>query len=111
MAFEQLTADEQEIVRQCMVFILETDHIEHPEFATRLGIPEEELQQVLAAWPNLDDTDPHSISIVAINNCLNEVCHGLFIPESQWGQWFTDYREAVRAVYAKWLRLSGAQGG
>src|SRR5215469_2926764 len=107
MAFGQLTAEEQDIIQQCMVFILETNHIEGPDYSTRLGISEEELREVIAAWPNLDDADLHSITSVAINNCLNEVCHGLDIPEVQWRQWFTDYREAVRAVYAKWLRLSG----
>lgn len=107
MAFEQLTKQEQNIVRQCMEAILNGDEIEAPEFQTRLGIARLQLRQVLAFWPHLDDADDNSDTCLAINNCMNEVAHGIYISPEDWARRFTFPKEDVKAAYKHWAESKG----
>ena len=107
MAFEQLTKQEQNTVRQCMEAILNGDEIEDPEFRTRLGIDRLQLRQVLASWPHLDDADDNSDTCLAINNCMNEVAHGICISLEDWARWFILPKEDVKATYKRWAELQG----
>ncbi|HEY6417946.1 MAG TPA: hypothetical protein VIX59_02995 [Candidatus Binataceae bacterium] len=107
MFFAQLTEREQDIVRQCMNAIFKGPYIENPEFQTRLGINREALQKVIQSWPVLDDSKEDSDVYLAINNCLNEVCHGIKIPSGDWPLWFNSLREEIKAVYVKWAKIRG----
>lgn len=107
MAFEKLLPNEQNIVLQCMTAILEGSFIDSFELQTRLGVDKEELKSVVAAYPQLDDTDEDSATNLAINNCMNEVCHGVDITPDKWIKWFNVSRENVKEVYIKWAKLKG----
>lgn len=107
MAFDKLDRDEQNIVLECMTAILKGPYIEDPEFRTRLGIDRAELNEVISAYPNLDDDFDESIASLAINNCLNEVINGLSIPRSEWNKWFSKTKEGVQKTYVKWAKLKG----
>lgn len=108
MALEQLTEQEQNTVRQCMEAILNGDEIEDFEFQTRLGIDRLQLRQVLVSWPHLDDADDNSDTCLAINNCMNEVVHGIYISPENWARWFTSPKEDVKATYQHWAELTGS---
>ena len=102
MSLEELTKQEQNAVRECMLAILKGSEIEAPEFQTRLGIDRSHLQNVLASWPHLEDTENTRL---AINNCMNEVVNGVYISPQNWERWFTMSREEVRAASEHWRSL------
>ncbi len=109
MAVELLSDDEREIVRQCMVAIADGPFLDGPEFHTRLGISSGELKEVLSRWPAADDAN--LVTQLAINNCLNEVCHGLNISEEDWGRWFNVAKREVKRIFLKWIELKGFKSG
>ncbi len=101
MSVVKLSDKEKEIVLQSLNAILKGGFLEG-EFHSRLGIDQEQLEQVVVAYPNLDDLDDSSTVALAINNCLNEVCHGINFSPKQWSQWFEVRRSDVEEVYRKW---------
>jgi len=54
MAFEALSSKEQDIVLRCMNAT--TAYVDDCEKHRRLGLEPQELQRILDAWPNIDDT-------------------------------------------------------
>ena len=107
MAFEQLTEREQEVIQQALNAVFHRPYIEDAEFGTRLGLDRVQLWEVLAAWPRLEDLDDDSNASLAINNCLNEVLHGIWISSEDWAMQFTVSKEDVEAVYEHWAQLKG----
>jgi hypothetical protein len=67
VSLEKLSDREREIVLQSLNAILRGGFLEG-EFRTRLGIEREELEQVVSAYPNLDDKNHGSKASLAINN-------------------------------------------
>src|SRR6266478_180229 len=107
MVIERLSSDDQESILQCMRAIADGPYVENWEIHTRLGITRETLKQVISLWPDIED-DPGdrencSVGFLAINNCMNEVCNGIRIPQEEWGDWFTRARSEVADSYRKWL--------
>ena len=111
MALKDLSAPEQQIVLQCMRAIAEGNEIDDPEFHSRLGITREILGRIIASWPEIDDQIVDSDEFLAVNNCLNEVCHGIRLTSDEWARQFTVPRESVKQAYSHWLRLGGWTGG
>ena len=72
-----LSDREREIVLQSLNAILRGGFLDG-EFHTRLGIEREELEEVVSAYPNLDDKNHGSKVSLAIKNCLNEVSRNQF---------------------------------
>ena len=115
MALEKLDEREQKIILQAMKLILtEENYIGDWEFQTRLGISRDELRQVIAEWPHLkdeDDTDskdnPDLVRILAINNSLNEVLHGVDVSDADWAKWISEPREEVKRIYRAWAVHKG----
>jgi len=81
------------------------------EFPTRLGFEIDDLQHLIDRWPNIDDRDENSVGFLAINNCLNEVCHGFHIPPEEWDTWFNVPMGTVKDTYRNWLAIKGISGG
>ena len=81
--FQKLSENDKQIVLQCLNAILNGNFLEH-EFHARLGIEQEDLAQVVSAYPNIDDSDDNSNETLTINNCLNEVCHGISFSDREW---------------------------
>jgi hypothetical protein len=104
MAFEKLKTKEQEIVLRCMK--ASAAHIDDWEKHSRLGLTSEELKGVIAEWPSIDDSDENGPGFLAINNCLNEVCHGFQIAPGEWSIWFNTPMADVESTYRKWVSLS-----
>ena len=109
MSLANLSDKEKQIILQSMNAILRGRFLEG-EFHTRLGIAPEELEQIVTAYPNVDDSDDDSNAASAINNCLNEVGYGINFSEREWSQWFDVGRSEVKDVYWKWALLRGWSG-
>jgi hypothetical protein len=109
MAFEYLSAKDQEIVLRCMKAA--AAYLDESEIHTRMGIEAGELQRQIALWPEIDDQNEGGIGFLAVNNSMNEVCHGFRIEASDWGNWFDTPKEDVVSAYRRWLALTRASGG
>ena len=109
MAFEKLSPEDQEIVLRCMRAT--AAHVEDWEKHPRLGLQPEELKLIIEQWPRIDDADESGNGFLAINNCLNEVCHGLHIAPDEWSRWFDTPEEDIRSTYKTWLSLRRLSSG
>ena len=106
MSLAKLSYDERQIIFQCMKAILKGGFL-GGGFHARLGLEPEELEQLVAAYPNVDDSDDNSIAAIAVNNCLNEVCHGISFSKKEWTQWFTVNKAEIKEIYRWWRLLRG----
>ena len=68
MPFEKLSAKEQEIVLRCMRAT--AAHVADAEKHARVGLEPHELRDVMAEWPNIDDSDEYGNGFLAINNSI-----------------------------------------
>jgi hypothetical protein len=83
MGIEALSAKEQGIVLRCMKAT--AAHLDDWEKRSSLGVEADDLQQEIVRWPNIDDSDESGNGFLAINNCMNEVCHGFRMAPAEWG--------------------------
>jgi|SRR5690348_13718400 hypothetical protein len=108
MSFKDLQPEDQELVLECITFVANGSQIEDGEFHTRLGIERKTLDKIISTWPEINDSSEDSDQFLAINNCLNEVCHGISIPQEEWARSFSQPRERVKQAFSNWLRSRGA---
>jgi hypothetical protein len=106
MTLAKLSDTDRQIILQCLNAILKGRFLEG-EFDARLGIEPGEFERIVAAYPNVDDSDDDSNETLTINNCLNEVCHGIRFSNREWAQWFNVSKSEVEEVYRKWAILRG----
>jgi hypothetical protein len=106
--FKHLSASEKDMVLQCMLTILKSPYVDDFEFQTRLGVERNQVGEVIAAYPEIDDSIEDSIMSLSIENSLNEICHGINIPQAEWEKWFDYSKEEIRETYQKWKRLKSA---
>lgn len=109
MRLSKLSAKEQEIVLQSMKAT--AAHVDDWEKHSRLGLETAELELQIARWPNIDDSRENSNGFLAINNCLNEVCHGFRIAPEAWDHWFEWPISDIESTYKKWLAVTVTPGG
>lgn len=95
---------DRSLIHRCLLFIVESRELDG-EFNTRMGASEAEVRQLLAQWPDVDDVADDSTAVIAINNALNEVCHGVDVRE--WDRWFIASRAETKAAYVRWARGRG----
>ena len=105
MAFEKLKDREKRTIYASLEFVSRSGFIDDFEFQTRIGISPEELNEIIKLSPMFDDTDP--LIELAINNCLNEVCYGLEITETEWEKWFDVSHDEIKSIFSKWAKLKG----
>jgi hypothetical protein len=109
--FRNLSYDERRAVWECMTAIFHGSFIGDFEFDARLAIDRPTFQAIMEDYPNLDDTDDDGPVAIAINNSINEICHGVRIGESEWKNWFGFSRDELNDVYRKWAHLRGWNSG
>jgi hypothetical protein len=109
MSIRRLSTEQQDIVLRCLRAT--AGHIDDSEKHSRLGLHGDELQRVIDRWPNVNDLDENGQDFLAINNCMNEVCHGFPLQPSEWSNWFTTPMSEVEVTYQTWLALRGVSGG
>jgi hypothetical protein len=96
---DQLSARDVEIVQECLIAAVHGPFFPDEEFHTLMGLTRAEVQQILAGWPAVDETDAQDL---AVNNVLNNL---LGYPHQEWDCW-RDYVSAepaeVAAILARW---------
>lgn len=93
------------IARQCIEFVARSTAIDDSEFESRLGFSRRELEEVLTDISRPANDRCHKDVTDAVNNCFNEICHGLTIDAQSWDQWFTCTKDDVQQAYEDWLTL------
>ena len=111
MGLQELSGSDQELILQSLRVITESEEIKDWEFHTRLGITRPVLRRIVSQWPEVDDRRNDSDEFLAINNCMNEVCHGIRLTPEKWALWFTQPRTVVNQTYKRWLRLGEQVSG
>ena len=104
-----LTESEKSIVRDCIAFILDSGRFDlEGDCETLIGITEQELRDVFARWPLLSDWEINGKDFLAVNNCLNEVCHGSDSPSKElWSKHFSSPLDEMVRIYRKWANSVG----
>jgi hypothetical protein len=69
---------------------------------TRLGVNREVVRNVIARWPDINDSNVDSNDFITINNCLNEICHGLHISQQEWDERFTVPKSQILECFRHW---------
>ena len=100
-----------DIILECLKFVYQCDDISDRGFSTRVGVERSYIRQLIDQWPNTDDVGSAEDRMLAINNCLNEVCNGLRFPGDRWAASFSVSRDEVYAAYAAWSAANGSRGG
>ena len=90
-----------------MVALRQGRFLDDDDIGSRIGVEPAVYDAALASWPALDDSVDDSDTCLIINNAMNEVWHGVHIPERDWSRWFSVPREQVKAVYRRWAGLRG----
>lgn len=107
MPLADLTPAELEIVRRAMAATFEFLSF---DFETRLGVQAKEMQNLLAAWPRVDDSSDESSACLAVNNAMNDLLHGIGISEDESSRLLGAPRVEVLRVYRKWVESRGWSG-
>jgi hypothetical protein len=102
MSIKTLSEQDRGAILQCIRVIADSQLIEDWEMRARLGVNRETLRNIIARWPNVDDSDVGSDDFLAISNCLNEICHGLRISKQDWDEGFTVTRSQVLESCLHW---------
>lgn len=103
MAIESLSDEQRDIVLRCLRAT--AAYVEDWEKPARLGLEPEDLQALIAAWPNVDEST--QAGLLGISNCLNEVANGFRIAPGDWAKWFNVPLSEVRKTYGVWVVLKG----
>ena len=112
MTLSALTPEEREVVERAVAAMLsfaEGDHgeLSGSDFQTRLGLTQAEFRYILDNWAKADDSDDQSDVCLAINNSLNELCHGLHVDDSHRRMLTGADLEELRRIYFKWAKARG----
>lgn len=105
MSIQSLSAEQQDIILRCLRAT--AAYVDDWEKHARLGLEPEELQALIAVWPNVDEST--QTGLLAIDNCLNEVANGFRIAPDDWPKWFNVPLSEVRKTYGVWLVLKGTR--
>jgi adenosyl cobinamide kinase/adenosyl cobinamide phosphate guanylyltransferase len=111
MSLRDLPDADQVVVRQCLIAVATGNFIDDREMQTRMGVHRDKLLSILQRWPDIDDALENSDDAIAINNCLNEICHGIEIPAAEWSTWFNTPRGDIQRVFEKWRPGHGCKAG
>jgi hypothetical protein len=92
-----------------MIAILDGPFIDDWELSIRGGFDRAELRSLISRWRDVciirDDED------LIVNNCLNEICHGLPLTEAEWKEWIGYPKEEVCSVLEKWISVTSRSNG
>ncbi len=104
MSLAALRDDEKEVVRRAMIATF--DYFTF-DFSARLGLEIEEMEELLARWPAIDDSADDSIECLAVNNSLNDLLHGEGISEETAKAKIGVERDEMLKIYKKWATARG----
>src|SRR5215471_2629337 len=99
-----LNPSELEIVRDCLRASVEGPFFPDWEFFTLFGLTRDELKQILAFWPNLNEADKSVM--LAINNSFNNLIgypHGM---DDSWSEFVPVSAKELHRIFVKWRGAS-----
>ena len=100
MALTDLDAGEREVVLECLRAACTGPFFPDWEFQTLFGLERRDVQAVLDAWPDLDETQD-GVSI-ATNNSMNNLLgypHGL---DKDWPRYISVPPSEVSRIFETW---------
>lgn len=107
MPLSDLSAADRATVLRCLQSVLYGGWFDLGDADCLLGVSEAELREIESAWP-VDDRDPEGAAFLAVNNVLNEVCHGSGRPQGrECEESVGAAREEVMAIYVRWAKSHG----
>ena len=100
MSLQILTADEKRVVFECLRAAVEGPFFPDWEFHTLFGLHRQEVARIVAALPDIDDSD-ENVSL-AINNAINNLLGYPHRDATAWRKFISVPETEVRRIYAKW---------
>jgi len=93
---------ENDVIRQCLIAVLDGPFIDDWEFETRLGFDRPTLREILSAHDQSGYKPKYPELSLAVNNCMNEIANGVTISPEKWARWFTVPKQMVESTLLKW---------
>jgi len=94
-----MEADDNEVIRQCLLAAAEGPFFPDWEFSTLMGFERDEVRQMAQRWPNWDDEVEQSDAINNVLNMLLAYPHGR---SDVWHDYISPVRQDVADLYARW---------
>ena len=107
MALRHLSDEQRDTIRQAVIAVRDGGYVPRDDIYARIGVSLDAMNAFMNAWPEIDDRDDESDATLIINNSLNEICHGVDVPNRDWARWFSVPREAVKQTYRTWTSARG----
>ena len=77
------------------------------ELEARIGVERDVLLDMIGRWPDIDDSADDSSECLAINNCLNDLAHGVSATSAEWNVALPISRDRIKEVYRLWAVARG----
>jgi len=101
MALSDLTDREQDIVLRCIEAAANGPFIPDCEFGILFGVTRQELRDIAARWPAVDDVGDRQVAR-AIHESMNNLLGYPHREEEAWDEYLEVTRGVVRRVFRKW---------
>lgn len=102
MDLPQLTSEEEELALRCIRLMVNLGLIEDWEFHCRIGFHREEATALLITADQISAVDLHSGLGIVVNNCLNEICNGLYLDGHDFNAELLEARPQLKLIFRKW---------
>jgi len=103
LSLSDLDEKERDVVRECLRAAVEGPFFPEWEFHAIFGLEREEVEQILSAWPKLDESD-NSV-VTAINNCFNNLLgYPAENKDGIWPNFISVGQIEVARIFDKWQR-------
>jgi len=100
MSLQALNDDEKRAVFECLHAAVDGPFFPEWEFHTLFGLHRHEVARVVAALPDIDDSE-ESVSL-AINNAMNNLLGYPHGKEAAWQHFISVPEDEVRRIFDKW---------
>lgn len=104
MTIRALSSEERDIVLKALSATFQYFDF---DFDARLGIDPEDMHRLIAAWPDIDDSDDDGQAALAINNTLNDFLHGVGLTDEDFTIIADVNRSEILQIYRKWAFARG----
>jgi hypothetical protein len=100
MSLKALDDNERRVVFECLRAAVEGPFFPDWEFHTLFGLHRDDAARIVAALPNIDDTD-ESVSL-AINNSMSNLLGYPHNEVAAWRQFISVPEAEVRRIFERW---------